>query len=87
MPAENPSVLEVVYDGYRSGKHMVTIEPYSLWGEKAYGLAKQDDFRFVPGRPEIGSRIQLVVDDATFRRLSKQRDTRGMHRRGRTSWW
>lgn len=72
-----PSTLRVTYDGNRrGGRDYVVIEPGSIWGEKAYGLAPGDDYTFQPRGPEKGDRLSVVVSDDVFRLLVLQRERR-----------
>lgn len=80
---KNPSALEVIYDGRRRGRDMIYIEPWSLWGERAYGLSpREDDYTF-DTRAVVGDRTRVVVSDATYQRLIAQRETRISYRRAR----
>lgn len=75
----NPSTLSVVYGGVRNNRHMVHIQPYSRWGEKAYGIPtsrKEADYSF-SHPPVAGAELRLTVDDALHRQLVDQRHKRG----------
>jgi hypothetical protein len=75
----NPSRLRAVYDGKRRGKHMLVLLPSSEWGGKAYGLDREDDFRF-HGQPAAGAELEVTVSDPTYNRLARQRDRRPIAR-------
>lgn len=75
MAVSNPYLL-VLYDGYRNGKHMIVPLPYSHWGEKAYGLVRNEDgFAFVHP-PTPGEKLRVNLDRATLQRLERQRKRR-----------
>ncbi len=71
-----PGVLRVEYDGRRRGREYVVIEPGTIWGEKAYGLKPEDDYRFDPPAPSKGTVVQLHVSDEALRLLRLQRNIR-----------
>lgn len=76
------SVIEAVYDGKRRGERIyVLLLPFSVWGEKAFGLEKpKDDFVLRPSSPAKGDKVDVTVSAQTYQRLQFQRALRARKR-------